>query len=132
MPCVFPGAGDQGGRFVSDGSGRGCTGLAYTAGWCCPPGAGCHPRAAGESLGAFSWQSGRGRHAGGVVHDRSEPGGLFEFGNLLPSRVASLQAKTRRSILLSGVLAARHIALRTAPFMARRSGTRSACSLQAL
>jgi hypothetical protein len=103
--------------------------LSSWLGGCCWP-----LRAAGESLGwGFQHKAGRGRHAGGVVRtDRSEPGGLFEFGNLLPSRVASLQAKNRRSIRVRRAGHSHCVTVHRAALHGRVTQVRGRPALQAL
>jgi cytochrome c biogenesis protein CcdA len=83
-------------------------------------------RAAGEAagLGLPAAVAAGGGGAGGAVHpDRPEPGGLFEFGSVLPSSVASLQARHPvADAFLTGVLAVAVASPCTAPFMGASLG----------
>ncbi|NQW93262.1 MAG: thioredoxin family protein [Polaromonas sp.] len=132
MPCVFPVLAIKVVSFVNvkDQRTRVATGLAYTAGvtlsFLALGALLLGLRAAGEQLGwGFQLQS------PGVVAGLAvlftllglNLAGLFEFGNFLPSRVASLQAKNPTvDSFLSGVLATAIASPCTAPFMGASLG----------
>ena len=132
MPCVFPVLAIKVVSFVkvADQATRVRTGLAYTAGvvlsFLALGGLLLALRAAGESLGwGFQLQSPAVVAALAVLFTLMglNLAGLFEFGNLLPSRVASLQAKNPTvDSFLSGVLATAIASPCTAPFMGASLG----------
>ncbi len=132
MPCVFPVLAIKVVSFVNvkDQRTRVTAGLAYTAGvtlsFLALGALLLGLRAAGEQLGwGFQLQS------PGVVAGLAvlftllglNLAGLFEFGNFLPSRIASLQAKNPTvDSFLSGVLATAIASPCTAPFMGASLG----------
>ncbi len=132
MPCVFPVLAIKVVSFVNvkDQRTRVATGVAYTAGvtlsFLALGALLLGLRAAGEQLGwGFQLQS------PGVVAGLAvlftllglNLAGLFEFGNFLPSRVASLQARNPTvDSFLSGVLATAIASPCTAPFMGASLG----------
>ena len=132
MPCVFPVLAIKVVGFVNakDRRSRVTTGLAYTAGvtlsFLALGALLLGLRAAGEQLGwGFQLQS------PGVVAALAvlftllglNLAGLFEFGNFLPGRVASLQAKNPTiDSFFSGVLATAIASPCTAPFMGASLG----------
>ena len=132
MPCVFPVLAIKVVGFVkvTDQAARVRTGLAYTAGvvlsFLALGGLLLALRAAGESLGwGFQLQSPAVVATLAVLFTLIglNLAGLFEFGNLLPSRVASLQAKNPTvDSFLSGVLATAIASPCTAPFMGASLG----------
>jgi thiol:disulfide interchange protein DsbD len=136
MPCVFPVLAIKVLAFARHGDGAGAqrahriNGLAYTAGvvlsFVALGGLLLALRSAGEQLGwGFQLQS------PGVVAALAvlftliglNLAGLFEVGNLLPSRVASLQARSPTAdAFLTGVLATAIASPCTAPFMGASLG----------
>ncbi|MDO9253791.1 MAG: protein-disulfide reductase DsbD family protein [Hydrogenophaga sp.] len=133
MPCVFPVLAIKVLAFAKhagDRSAHRANGLAYTAGvvlsFLALGGLLLGLRAAGEQLGwGFQLQS------PGVVAGLAvlftliglNLAGLFEFGSVLPSRVASLQAKNPTlDAFLTGVLATAIASPCTAPFMGASLG----------
>ncbi|MFM9902272.1 MAG: protein-disulfide reductase DsbD family protein [Polaromonas sp.] len=132
MPCVFPVLAIKVVSFVkvTDPATRVRTGLAYTAGvvlsFLALGGLLLALRAAGESLGwGFQLQSPAVVATLAVLFTLIglNLAGLFEFGNLLPSRVASLQAHNPTvDSFLSGVLATAIASPCTAPFMGASLG----------
>jgi thiol:disulfide interchange protein DsbD len=132
MPCVFPVLAIKVVSFVkvTDQATRVRTGAAYTAGvvlsFLALGGLLLGLRAAGESLGwGFQLQSPAVVATLAVLFTLIglNLAGLFEFGNLLPSRVASLQAKNPTvDSFLSGVLATAIASPCTAPFMGASLG----------
>ena len=132
MPCVFPVLAIKVVSFVKvkDQRTRVTTGLAYTAGvtlsFLALGALLLALRAAGEQLGwGFQLQSPAVVAALAVLFTLIglNLAGLFEFGNFLPSRVASLQAKNPTvDSFLSGVLAAAIASPCTAPFMGASLG----------
>ena len=132
MPCVFPVLAIKVVSFVKvkDQRTRVATGLAYTAGvtlsFLALGALLLALRAAGEQLGwGFQLQSPAVVAALAVLFTLIglNLAGLFEFGNFLPSRVASLQAKNPTvDSFLSGVLAAAIASPCTAPFMGASLG----------
>ena len=132
MPCVFPVLAIKVVSFVkvADQAARVRTGLAYTAGvvlsFLALGGLLLGLRAAGESLGwGFQLQSPAVVATLAVLFTLIglNLAGLFELGNLLPSRVASLQAKNPTvDSFLSGVLASAIASPCTAPFMGASLG----------
>lgn len=144
MPCVFPVLAIKVLAFAKHADDRAAHrahGLAYTAGvvlsFLALGGLLLGLRAAGEQLGwGFQLQS------PGVVAALAvlftliglNLAGLFEFGNVLPSRLASLQAKNPTAdAFLTGVLATAIASPCTAPFMGASLGLAIALpALQAL
>jgi len=132
MPCVFPVLAIKVVSFVKvkDQRTRVTTGLAYTAGvtlsFLALGALLLALRAAGEQLGwGFQLQSPAVVASLAVLFTLIglNLAGLFEFGNFLPSRVASLQAKNPTvDSFLSGVLAAAIASPCTAPFMGASLG----------
>ncbi len=132
MPCVFPVLAIKVVSFVNakDQATRVRTGLAYTVGvvlsFLALGGLLLGLRAAGESLGwGFQLQSPAVVATLAVLFTLIglNLAGLFEFGNFLPSRVASLQAKNPTlDSFLSGVLATAIASPCTAPFMGASLG----------
>ena len=132
MPCVFPVLAIKVVSFVkvTDQATRVRTGLAYTAGvvlsFLALGGLLLALRAAGESLGwGFQLQSPAVVATLAVLFTLIglNLAGLFEFGNLLPSRVTNLQAKNPTvDSFLSGVLASAIASPCTAPFMGASLG----------
>ena len=132
MPCVFPVLAIKVVSFVKvkDQRTRVATGLAYTAGvtlsFLALGALLLGLRAAGEQLGwGFQLQSPAVVAGLAVLFTLLglNLAGLFEFGNFLPSRVASLQAKNPTvDSFLSGVLAAAIASPCTAPFMGASLG----------
>ena len=132
MPCVFPVLAIKVVSFVkvSDQRTRVTTGLAYSAGvtlsFLALGGLLLGLRAAGEQLGwGFQLQSPAVVATLAVLFTLIglNLAGLFEFGNFLPSRVASLQAKNPTvDSFLSGVLATAIASPCTAPFMGASLG----------
>ena len=132
MPCVFPVLAIKVVSFVSvkDQSTRVATGLAYTAGvtlsFLALGGLLLGLRAAGEQLGwGFQLQSPAVVAGLAVLFTLLglNLAGLFEFGNFLPSRVASLQVNNPNlDSFLSGVLATAIASPCTAPFMGASLG----------
>ena len=132
MPCVFPVLAIKVVSFVkvADQATRVRTGLAYTAGvvlsFLALGGLLLGLRAAGESLGwGFQLQSPAVVATLAVLFTLIGLNlvGLFEVGNLLPSRVTSLQAKNPTvDSFLSGVLASAIASPCTAPFMGASLG----------
>jgi thiol:disulfide interchange protein len=132
MPCVFPVLAIKVVSFVhvKDQTTRVTTGLAYTAGvvlsFLALGALLLGLRAAGEQLGwGFQLQSPAVVAALAVLFTLMglNLAGLFEFGSLLPSRVASLQAKNPAiDSFLSGVLATAIASPCTAPFMGASLG----------
>ena len=132
MPCVFPVLAIKVVSFVhvKDQSTRVTAGLAYTAGvvlsFLALGALLLGLRAAGEQLGwGFQLQSPAVVAALAVLFTLMglNLAGLFEFGNFLPSRVASLQAKNPAvDSFLSGVLATAVASPCTAPFMGASLG----------
>jgi thiol:disulfide interchange protein DsbD len=133
MPCVFPVLAIKVLAFAQhadDKAAHRANGLAYTAGvvlsFVALGGLLLGLRAAGEQLGwGFQLQS------PGVVAALAvlftliglNLAGLFEFGNVLPSRVATLQAKNPTAdAFLTGVLATAIASPCTAPFMGASLG----------
>lgn len=136
MPCVFPVLAIKVLAFARHGDGAGAqrahrvNGLAYTAGvvlsFLALGGLLLALRAAGEQLGwGFQLQS------PGVVAALAvlftliglNLAGLFEVGNLLPSRLATLQARNPTAdAFLTGVLATAIASPCTAPFMGASLG----------
>ncbi len=136
MPCVFPVLAIKVLAFARTGEGAGAQrthrahGLAYTAGvvlsFLALGGLLLALRAAGEQLGwGFQLQS------PGVVAALAvlftliglNLAGLFEIGNLLPSRLATLQARSPTAdAFLTGVLATAIASPCTAPFMGASLG----------
>jgi thiol:disulfide interchange protein DsbD len=133
MPCVFPVLAIKVLAFAwhaGDKTAHRANGLAYTAGvvlsFLALGGLLLGLRAAGEQLGwGFQLQS------PGVVAALAvlftliglNLAGLFEFGSVLPSRVASLQAKSPTAdAFLTGVLATAIASPCTAPFMGASLG----------
>jgi thiol:disulfide interchange protein DsbD len=133
MPCVFPVLAIKVlafARHAGDKTAHRANGLAYTAGvvlsFLALGGLLLGLRAAGEQLGwGFQLQS------PGVVAALAvlftliglNLAGLFEFGSVLPSRVASLQAKSPTAdAFLTGVLATAIASPCTAPFMGASLG----------
>ena len=132
MPCVFPVLAIKVVSFVKvkDQRTRVATGLAYTAGvtlsFLALGALLLGLRAAGEQLGwGFQLQNPAMDAALAVLFTLIglNLAGLFEFGNFLPSRVASLQAKNPTvDSFLSGVLATAIASPCTAPFMGASLG----------
>ena len=132
MPCVFPVLAIKVVSFVNvkDRRTRVTTGLAYTAGvtlsFLALGALLLGLRAAGEQLGwGFQLQSPAVVAGLAVLFTLLglNLAGLFEFGNFLPSRVASLQAKNPTvDSFLSGVLATAIASPCTAPFMGASLG----------
>ena len=132
MPCVFPVLAIKVVSFVNvkDQRTRVATGLAYTAGvtlsFLALGALLLGLRAAGEQLGwGFQLQSPAVVAGLAVLFTLLglNLAGLFEFGNFLPSRVASLQAKNPTvDSFLSGVLATAIASPCTAPFMGASLG----------
>ena len=132
MPCVFPVLAIKVVSFVNakDQATRVRTGLAYTVGvvlsFLVLGGLLLGLRAAGESLGwGFQLQSPAVVATLAVLFTLIglNLAGLFEFGNFVPSRVASLQAKNPTvDSFLSGVLATAIASPCTAPFMGASLG----------
>ena len=132
MPCVFPVLAIKVVSFVKvkDQRTRVASGLAYTAGvtlsFLALGALLLALRATGEQLGwGFQLQSPAVVAALAVLFTLIglNLAGLFEFGNFLPSRVASLQAKNPTvDSFLSGVLAAAIASPCTAPFMGASLG----------
>jgi thiol:disulfide interchange protein len=132
MPCVFPVLAIKmvGFVHVKDQTARVRTGLAYTAGvvlsFLALGALLLSLRAAGESLGwGFQLQSPAVVAVLAVLFTLIglNLAGLFEFGNFLPSGVASLQAKNPTiDAFLSGVLATAIASPCTAPFMGASLG----------
>ena len=132
MPCVFPVLAIKmvGFMQVKDQASRTASGMAYTAGvvlsFLALGGLLLGLRAAGEQLGwGFQLQSPA--VVAGLAALFTLLGlnlaGLFEFGQLLPSRLASLQSKnTTVNSFLSGVLATAVASPCTAPFMGASLG----------
>jgi len=132
MPCVFPVLAIKmvGFMQVKDQASRTASGVAYTAGvvlsFLALGGMLLGLRAAGEQLGwGFQLQSPA--VVAGLAALFTLLGlnlaGLFEFGQLLPSRLASLQSKnTSVNSFLSGVLATTVASPCTAPFMGASLG----------
>jgi len=132
MPCVFPVLAIKmvGFMQVKDHASRTASGVAYTAGvvlsFLALGGLLLGLRAAGEQLGwGFQLQSPA--VVAGLAALFTLLGlnlaGLFEFGQLLPSRLASLQSKnTTVNSFLSGVLATAVASPCTAPFMGASLG----------
>ncbi len=132
MPCVFPVLAIKmvGFMQVKDQASRTASGVAYTAGvvlsFLALGGMLLGLRAAGEQLGwGFQLQSPA--VVAGLAALFTLLGlnlaGLFEFGQLLPSRLASLQSKnTTVNSFLSGVLATAVASPCTAPFMGASLG----------
>ncbi len=132
MPCVFPVLAIKmvGFMQVKDQASRTASGVAYTAGvvlsFLALGGLLLGLRAAGEQLGwGFQLQSPA--VVAGLAALFTLLGlnlaGLFEFGQLLPSRLASLQSKnTTVNSFLSGVLATAVASPCTAPFMGASLG----------
>ena len=132
MPCVFPVLAIKmvGFMQVKDQASRTASGVAYTAGvvlsFLALGGLLLGLRAAGEQLGwGFQLQSPA--VVAGLAALFTLLGlnlaGLFEFGQLLPSRLASLQSKnTSVNSFLSGVLATAVASPCTAPFMGASLG----------
>ncbi|MDO9279512.1 MAG: protein-disulfide reductase DsbD family protein [Polaromonas sp.] len=132
MPCVFPVLAIKmvGFMQVKDQASRTASGFAYTAGvvlsFLALGGLLLGLRAAGEQLGwGFQLQSPA--VVAGLAALFTLLGlnlaGLFEFGQLLPSRLASLQSKnTTVNSFLSGVLATAVASPCTAPFMGASLG----------
>jgi thiol:disulfide interchange protein DsbD len=132
MPCVFPVLAIKVVSFVNvkDQRTRVATGLAYTAGvtlsFLALGALLLALRAAGEQLGwGFQLQSPVVVAALAVLFTLIglNLAGLFEFGNFMPSSVASLQAKNPTvDSFLSGVLATAIASPCTAPFMGASLG----------
>ena len=132
MPCVFPVLAIKVVSFVNvkDRRTRVATGLAYTAGvtlsFLLLGALLLGLRAAGEQLGwGFQLQSPAVVAGLAVLFTLLglNLAGLFEFGNFLPSRVASLQAQNPTvDSFLSGVLATAIASPCTAPFMGASLG----------
>ncbi len=132
MPCVFPVLAIKVMSFVKvkDQATRVKTGLAYTAGvtlsFLALGALLLGLRAAGEQLGwGFQLQSPAVVAGLAILFTLLglNLAGLFEFGNILPSRVASLQAKNPTvDSFLSGVLATAIASPCTAPFMGASLG----------
>ena len=132
MPCVFPVLAIKVVSFVNvkDQRTRVATGLAYTAGvtlsFLALGALLLGLRAAGEQLGwGFQLQSPAVVAGLAVLFTLLglNLAGLFEFGNFLPGRVASLQAKNPTiDSFLSGVLATAIASPCTAPFMGASLG----------
>ncbi|MDB5966288.1 MAG: protein-disulfide reductase [Polaromonas sp.] len=132
MPCVFPVLAIKvvGFVHVTDRSTRVATGLAYTAGvvasFLALGALLLGLRAAGEQLGwGFQLQSPWVVAALAALFTVMglNLAGLFEFGTVLPSRVASLQARSPTvNAFLSGVLATAIASPCTAPFMGASLG----------
>ena len=132
MPCVFPVLAIKVVGFVNvtDSRTRLVTGLAYTAGvvlsFLALGALLLGLRAAGEQLGwGFQLQSPAVVAGLAVLFTLLglNLAGLFEFGNFLPSRVASLQVKNPTlNSFLSGVLATAIASPCTAPFMGASLG----------
>ena len=132
MPCVFPVLAIKVVSFVKvkDQRTRVATGLAYTAGvtlsFLALGALLLGLRAAGEQLGwGFQLQSPAVVAALAVLFTLLglNLAGLFEFGNFLPSRVVSFQAKNPTvDSFLSGVLATAIASPCTAPFMGASLG----------
>ena len=132
MPCVFPVLAIKvvGFVHVKDQTARVRTGLAYTAGvvlsFLALGALLLGLRAAGESLGwGFQLQSPAVVAVLAVLFTLIglNLAGLFEFGNFLPSGVASLRAKNPTiDAFLSGVLATAIASPCTAPFMGASLG----------
>ena len=132
MPCVFPVLAIKVVSFVkvTDQAARVRTGLAYTVGvvlsFLALGGLLLALRSAGESLGwGFQLQSPAVVATLAVLFTLMglNLAGLFEFGNFLPSRVASLQAKNPTvNSFLSGILATAIASPCTAPFMGASLG----------
>ncbi|MEY4710606.1 MAG: hypothetical protein RIS88_56 [Pseudomonadota bacterium] len=133
MPCVFPVLAVKVVGFARHGGDRRAHragGLAYSAGVVCSflalGGALLALRAAGEQLGwGFQLQSPAvvAALAGLFTLIGLNLAGVFEFGSLLPSRVATLQARHPvADAFLSGVLAVAIASPCTAPFMGASLG----------
>jgi thiol:disulfide interchange protein DsbD len=132
MPCVFPVLAIKVMGFVNEKSqaARLNSGLAYTAGvvlsFLALGGLLLGLRAAGDQLGwGFQLQSPAVVAALAALFTLLglNLAGVFEFGNLLPSRVASAQAKNpSANAFLSGVLATAIASPCTAPFMGASLG----------
>ena len=132
MPCVFPVLAIKVMGFVNEKSraARLNSGLAYTAGvvlsFLALGGLLLGLRAAGEQLGwGFQLQSPAVVAALAALFTLLglNLAGVFEFGNLLPSRVANAQAKNpSANAFLSGVLATAIASPCTAPFMGASLG----------
>lgn len=132
MPCVFPVLAIKVMSFVKvkDQATRVKTGLAYTAGvtlsFLALGALLLGLRAAGEQLGwGFQLQSPAVVAGLAILFTLLglNLAGLFEFGNILPSRVASLQAQNPTvDSFLSGVLATAIASPCTAPFMGASLG----------
>ncbi len=132
MPCVFPVLAIKVVSFVKvkDQRTRVATGLAYTAGvtlsFLALGALLLGLRAAGEQLGwGFQLQSPAVVAGLAVLFTLLglNLAGVFEFGNFLPSRIASLQAKNPTvDSFLSGVLATAIASPCTAPFMGASLG----------
>ncbi len=132
MPCVFPVLAIKvvGFVHVKDQATRVRTGLAYTAGvvlsFMALGALLLALRAAGEQLGwGFQLQSPAVVAALAALFTLLglNLAGVFEFGSLLPSRIASLQAKNPTiDAFLSGVLATAIASPCTAPFMGASLG----------
>lgn len=132
MPCVFPVLAIKvvGFVHVKDRATRVSTGLAYTAGvvlsFLALGGLLLALRAAGEQLGwGFQLQSPAVVAALAVLFTLLglNLAGLFEFGSLVPGRVAGLQAKNPAvNAFLSGILATVIASPCTAPFMGASLG----------
>jgi thiol:disulfide interchange protein/DsbC/DsbD-like thiol-disulfide interchange protein len=132
MPCVFPVLAIKVMSFVKvkDQATRVKTGLAYTAGvtlsFLALGALLLGLRAAGEQLGwGFHLQSPAVVAGLAILFTLLglNLAGLFEFGNILPSRVASLQAQNPTvDSFLSGVLATAIASPCTAPFMGASLG----------
>ncbi len=132
MPCVFPVLAIKVVSFVNapDQATRVRTGVAYTVGvvlsFLALGALLLGLRAAGESLGwGFQLQSPAVVATLAVLFTLIglNLAGLFEFGNFVPSRVASLQAKNPMAdSFLSGVLATAIASPCTAPFMGASLG----------
>ena len=132
MPCVFPVLAIKVIGFVNEKSqaARLSSGLAYTAGvvlsFLALGGLLLGLRAAGDQLGwGFQLQSPAVVAALAALFTLLglNLAGVFEFGNLLPSRVANAQAKNpTANAFLSGVLATAIASPCTAPFMGASLG----------
>ncbi|MEY2618496.1 MAG: hypothetical protein RL522_1498 [Pseudomonadota bacterium] len=133
MPCVFPVLAVKVVGFARHGEdrrGQRLSGLAYTAGVVCSflalGGAMLALRAAGEQLGwGFQLQSPAVVAALAALFTLIglNLAGVFEFGAMLPSRVATLQARHPvADAFLSGVLAVAIASPCTAPFMGASLG----------
>jgi thiol:disulfide interchange protein DsbD len=143
MPCVFPVLAIKVMGFARHGNHRPAQrvgGLAYTAGvvlsFLALGGLLLALRAAGEQLGwGFQLQSPAvvALLAGLFTLIGLNLAGLFEFGQFLPSRVATLQARhPAADAFLTGVLAVAIASPCTAPFMGRRWVCRGPARTQAL